>query len=89
MTRAMIQPFCKKHDINTGCYDGFGVCPRNFTERNIALYMYKNSFCLIWKSLGVSFKKAIEEFEINFKFVENVISDKHVKNLIKNEINLN
>ena len=37
MTTAWIQPFCKKHNINIGCYDGFRVCPRNVTEKNIAL----------------------------------------------------
>ena len=37
MTSARIEPFCKKHNINIGCYDVFRVCLRNITERNIAL----------------------------------------------------
>ena len=61
MTSAKFQPFCKKHNIIKGCYDGFRVYPRYLTERNIALYMYKNNFCLIWKSNGISFNKAIKE----------------------------
>ena len=85
MTSARIQPFCKKHNTNIGGYDGFSVCPRIITERNLALFMYKNLFCLIWKSQGVSLNKAIEELKTNFKFVDNVISDKHVKRFIKNE----
>ena len=73
MTSAAIQPFCKKHSTNTGCYDGFRVCPRKITKRNMALYMYKDHFCLIWKSNGISFNKAIEELKLNFKVVENLI----------------
>ena len=45
-----LELFCKKHNVNIGCYDGFGVFPRNITEKDIALYMYKNHFCLIWTS---------------------------------------
>ena len=37
MTSARVQPFCRKHNINIGCYDGFRVCPRNITQRNTAL----------------------------------------------------
>ena len=44
-----------------------------------------NHFCLIWKSDGVSFDKAIKELKDNFKIVDNVISDKHVKSYIKYE----
>ena len=31
MTSARVQPFCRKYNINIGCYDGFRVCPRNIT----------------------------------------------------------
>ena len=85
MTSARIQPFCKKHNINIGCYDGFRVCPRNITQRNIALKIHNNHFCLIWKSYNVSFDRAIRELKDNFKVVDNVISDKHVKSYIKYE----
>ena len=33
MTSARIQPFCKTHNIDIGCYDGFRICPRNITEK--------------------------------------------------------
>ena len=85
MTSARVQPFCRKHNINIGCYDGFRVCPRNITQRNIALKIHNNHFCLIWKSNGVSFEKAIKELKDNFRVVDNVISDKHVKSFIKYE----
>ena len=85
MASARVQPFCRKHNINIGCYDGFRVCPRNNTQRNTALKIHNNHFCLIWKSDGVSFDKAIRELKDNFKVVDNVISDKHVKIYIKYE----
>ena len=85
MTSARIQPFCRKHNINIGCYDGFRVCPRNITQRNTALKIHNNHFCLIWKSDRVSFEKAIKELKDNFRVVDNVISDKHVKIYIKYE----
>ena len=85
MTSARVQPFCRKHNINIGCYDGFRVCPRNITQRNTALKIHNNHFCLIWKSDGVSFVEAIKELKENFKVVDNVISDKHVKSYIKYE----
>ena len=85
MTSARVQPFCKKHIIIIGSYDGFRVCPRNITQRNRALKIHNNSFCLIWESDGVSFDKAIKELKDNFKLVDNVIFDKHVKSYIKYE----
>ena len=48
------------------------------------MFIYNNHFCLIWKSNGVSFSQVIEnELKPNFKLVDNVISDKHVKSSIK------
>ena len=87
MTSARIQPFCKKYNINIGCFDGTRINPRNLTQRITALKIYENHFCLIWKSDGVSFEKAIRELKDNFKVVDNVVSDKHVKNFIKYEYN--
>ena len=60
MTKARIQPFCRANNINSGYYDGERVFPRSVTERNNALYIYNNHFCLIWKSEGVSFNQAIK-----------------------------
>ena len=85
MTSARVQPFCRKHNINIGCYDGFRVCPRNITQRNTALKIHDNHFCLIWKSDDVSFVGAKRELKDNFEVVDNVISDKHVKSYIKYE----
>ena len=85
MTSARVQLFCRNHNIVIGCYDGFRVCPRNIAQRNIALKIHNNYFCLIWKSNGVSFDRAIKELKDNFRVVDNVISDKHVKSYIKYE----
>ena len=87
MTSARIQPFCKKYNINIGVFDGIRINPRNLTQRNTSLFIYINHFCLIWKSNGISFEKAITELKDNFKVVDNVISDKHVKGFIKYEYN--
>ena len=87
MTSARIQPFCRKYNINIGCFDGTRINPRNLTQRNTSLFIYNNHFCLIWKSDGVSFEKAIKELKDNFKVVDNVISNKHVKSFIKYEYN--
>ena len=58
MTRARVQPFFRLHNIKIGCYDGFRVSAVSIAERNIALYMHKNHFCLTWKSYAFSFNKA-------------------------------
>ena len=89
MTSARIQPFCRKYNSNIGYYDGFRVCPRNITQRNTALKIHNNNFCLIWKTDGFIFNKAIEkELEPNFRVVGNVMSDKHVRSFKKMNINL-
>ena len=86
MTSARIQPFCRKYNINKGYYDGCRVSPRNITERRTALKMHKCLFCLTWKSKGFSFIQVIEDdLKPNYKVVDNVISDKHVKSFIKYE----
>ena len=86
MTSARIQPFCRKYNNNRRLYDGFSLCPRNIIERSGALFVHKNHFCLFRKSQNNSFNQAIEdELKLNFKVVDNVISDKHVKSFNKNE----
>ena len=47
MTSARIQPFCKKYNINIGCFDGARINPRNITQRDTSLFIYNNHFCLI------------------------------------------
>ena len=86
MTSARIQPFCRKYNINIGCFNGTRINRRNLTQSNTSLFIYNNHFCLIWKSNGISFNKVIEdELKPNFKLVDNVISDKHGKSFIKYE----
>ena len=55
MTSARIQPVCRKYNINIGCFDGTRINPRNLTQRDTALKIHENVFCLNWKSNGVSF----------------------------------
>ena len=86
MTSARIQPFCKNYNINIGCFDGTRINPRNLTHLDTSLFIYNNHLCLIWKSNGISFNRIIEnQLKPNFKVVDNVISDKHVKSFIKYE----
>ena len=88
MTTARIQPFCKIYNINIGYFNGKEIWARTVTQRNTALKIHHNHFCLIWKSDNVSFNQVIEnELKPNFKVVDNVISDKHVKGFIKYEYN--
>ena len=51
MTMARIQPFCKANNIDLGYYNNNNnrVYPSSVTNRNSALYLYNNHFCLIWK----------------------------------------
>ena len=61
MTEARIQPFCKSNNNNLGYYNEDRVFPRSVTNRNIALFLFNNHFCLIWMSEGVSCNQAIKE----------------------------
>ena len=63
MTMARIQPCLRKLGIDLGYYNGERVFPRTVTNRDSALYLYIIHFCLIWKSEGVSFNQAINEFK--------------------------
>ena len=67
MTKARIQPFCRANNITLGYYIDERVFPRTVTNRDSALYLYNNHFCVIWISENVSFKQAIGELEENFK----------------------
>ena len=86
MTSARVESFCKKHNINIGCFDGTIINPRNITQRDTALKIHNNHFCLIWKSDRINFNQVIEnELKPNLKVVDNVVSDKHVKGFIEYE----
>ena len=83
MTFARVGSFCRKHNINIGCFDGTRINPRNITQNITALKIHNNHFCLIWRSNRISFNQVIEnELKPNFKVVDNVVSDKHVKVLL-------
>ena len=77
--QARIQPCFRKLGINLGYYDGKEIWPRNITERNIALKLHNNHFCLICKPEGVSFNQAVKELKDNFKMVDNYITNDNVK----------
>ena len=85
MTKARIQPLCTAKKIILGYYDGDGVFPRSVTNRDSALYLFNNHFCLIWKSEGVSFNQAFKEFKNDFKMVEIYITEENVKPFFKYE----
>ena len=88
MISAGSQPFCRKNNINIGCFDGTRINPGNITRRKTALKIHYNLFCLLWKSNKYSFNQVIEdELEPNFKIDDNVVSDKHVECFIKYENN--
>ena len=61
------------------------VFPRTVTNRDSALYLYTNHFCLIWKSEGVSFNQSINELKNNFKIVDNYITEENVTSHFKYE----
>ena len=85
MTKVRIQPFCRANNINLGYWDGERVFPRSVTNRDNALFLFNNHFCLIWKSEGVSFKQAIKELDDNFKMVDNYITEENVTSHFKYE----
>ena len=85
MTMARIQPFCRANKVNLGYYNNDRVFPRSVTNKNSALYLYNNHFCLIWRSHGVSFNQAVTELKNNFKMVDNYITEENVKSHFKYE----
>ena len=85
MTKARIQPFCKANNIDLGYWDGERVFPRSVTNRDRALFLFNNHFCVIWKSENVSFKQAIKELDENFKIVDNYITEENVNSHFKYE----
>ena len=78
MTMARIQPCLRKLGIDLGYYNGDRVFPRTVTNRDTALFLFINHFCVIWKSEGVSFRQAIKELKDNFKIVDNFITEENV-----------
>ena len=85
MTKARIQPNCRANNINLRFYNEHRVFPRSVTNRDSALFLFNNHFCVIWKSESVSFKQAIKELNDNFKIVDNYKGEENVKSLFKYE----
>ena len=85
MTKARIQPFCRANNINLGYWDGERVFPRSVTNRDSALFLFNNHYCVIRKTEGASFKPAIRESEENFKMVDNSITEENVYSHFKYE----
>ena len=84
MTMAKVQPFCRANNIRLGYWDGTRVFPRSVTTRDSALFLYKNHFCLIWKSEGVSFDSVIKnELKDSFKVANKYISEENVKSIFE------
>ena len=79
ITKARIHPFCRASNINLGYYDGTGVFPRSVTDKNNAMFLHSNHFCLVWKSENVIFNKAIKELKGNFKIADQYITEENVK----------
>ena len=82
---ARIQPCLRKLGIDLGYYNGERIYPRTVTDRDSALFLYNNNFCLIWKSEGVSFNQAFKELKDNFKLVDNYRTDENVNSHFKYE----
>ena len=74
MTHARIQPGCRANKLNIGYYSGKEVFPRKIIEKNKALFLNNNQFCLKLKS-GVSFDKTVEDIKSKFKIVHTYLSE--------------
>ena len=85
MTKARIQPFCLANNINLGYFNGDRVSLRSVPDRNNALFLYNNHFCLIWKSEDVSFNQAFKELEDIFNIVDTYITGENVNSHFKYE----
>ena len=85
MTKARIQPFARANNNSMGYFDGERVFPRSVTNRDSALFLCDNHFCLIWKSERVSFIQAIKELKDSFKMVDNYITEEKVNSHFKYE----
>ena len=85
VTKARIQPFCRANNNNLGYWDGERVFPRSVTNKDNALFLFNNHFCLVWKSEGVSFKQAVQELKDNFKMVDNFVTEENVISHFKYE----
>ena len=79
MISARVQPFCRKDNINIGCFDGKIINRRKSTRRKMSLFLHNFQFSLIRKSNDYSFNQAMKELNLNFRFIGNVIKVKLVE----------
>ena len=77
ITRAKIQPFCRKYNLILGVYNvkQKTILPRSVTERNKCLYIQNRYFFVIQKKNQSKFSDASKELEEIFKYESNEISD--------------
>ena len=85
MTKARIQPFCRANIIDIGYYNDDRVFPRTVTNRDSALYLHNNHFCVIWKTERVGFNRAVRELKDNLQIVNNYITEENVNSHFKYE----
>ena len=60
MTKARIQPFCRANNINLGYYNDERVFPRTVTNRDSALFLFNNHFCVIWNQKVLVLNKLLK-----------------------------
>ena len=82
MTKARIQSFCRANNISLGYFDGIRVFSRSVTDRDNALFLYNNQFCLIWKSHGIIFNQAVKEMKEIFNIVDNYITEENDNSIL-------
>ena len=78
MTQARIQPFRSAYNFNIGYYSGQDFFSRIVTDRNKALFLYINRFCLMGKSKGANFNEAVEEVKSKIKIFDNQIKNDNI-----------
>ena len=83
MTKARIQRFARANNISIGYFDGERVFPRSVSNRDSALFLYINHFCLIWKSQGVSSHQTTQELKDIFKMVDRYVTEENVKSIFE------
>ena len=79
MRISRIHHFYKKHNFYIGYFHGSRLVPRRITETVICLYIHENHFCVKWKLQNVSFNKTIDEKKSNFRVVDSILCNRHVK----------
>ena len=85
-TLARVQLFCKRYNFNIGVYilNSKRILPQTVKEENICSYLYKNLFCVFWKTNREnSLFDAVKETENSFKYEETQIGEDIIKDAIE------